>query len=207
MSQRILALEMPGDTVRAAVAERTWNSFHLIGVFEEERADDEPDLAAAVARLLIRTGTPDMVVSSLASELVVKRLLELPFSDARKLNQVVPFALEEHLPFPVDDAVVAFARVGRDRGNTLVMAAMARKPDLKRHLEVLSRAGLDPKEFDHCVFGNAQQTSGDALYGARHVALKAGLPIETPALTVNRLCGSGMQAILSAAQQNQPGAS
>src|SRR5271163_1060473 len=61
-------------------------------------------------------------------------------------------------------------------------------------------AGIDPKEFDHVVFGNAQQTSGDALYGARHVGLRAGLPIETPALTVNRLCGSGMQSIVSAAQ-------
>jgi len=55
----------------------------------------------------------------------------------------------------------------------------------------IERAGVDPKEFDHCVFGNAQQTTGDALYGARHVGLRAGLPIETPALTVNRLCGSG----------------
>src|SRR6476659_1811666 len=69
----------------------------------------------------------------------------------------------------------------------------------------MQRAGVDPQEFDHCVFGNAQQTSGDALYGARHVALKAGLPIETPALPVNRLCGSGMQAIVSAAQMIQLG--
>jgi acetyl-CoA acetyltransferase family protein len=69
----------------------------------------------------------------------------------------------------------------------------------------IQRAGIDAGEFDHCVFGNAQQTSGDALYGARHVALKAGLPIETPALTVNRLCGSGMQAIVSAAQMIQLG--
>ena len=60
----------------------------------------------------------------------------------------------------------------------------------------IERSGIDPKEFDHAVFGNAQQTSGDALYGARHVGLRAGLPIETPALTVNRLCGSGMQAIV-----------
>lgn len=64
----------------------------------------------------------------------------------------------------------------------------------------IERAGVDPQDFDHCVFGNAQQTTGDALYGARHVALKAGLPTETPALTVNRLCGSGMQAIVSGAQ-------
>jgi acetyl-CoA acetyltransferase family protein len=67
----------------------------------------------------------------------------------------------------------------------------------------IERAGIDPKEFEHVVFGNAQQTSGDALYGARHVGLLAGLPIETPALTVNRLCGSGMQAIVNAAQMIQ----
>jgi acetyl-CoA acetyltransferase family protein len=67
----------------------------------------------------------------------------------------------------------------------------------------IERAGIDAKEFDHVVFGNAQQTSGDALYGARHVGLRAGIPIETPALTVNRLCGSGMQAIVSAAQMIQ----
>jgi acetyl-CoA acetyltransferase family protein len=63
----------------------------------------------------------------------------------------------------------------------------------------IERAGVREEEFDHAVFGNAQQTSGDALYGARHVGLRAGLPIETPALTVNRLCGSGMQAIVNGA--------
>ncbi len=71
--------------------------------------------------------------------------------------------------------------------------------------EAIRRSGVDPKEFQHAVFGNAQQTSGDALYGARHVALKAGLPQEVPALTVNRLCGSGMQAIVTAAQIIQLG--
>jgi acetyl-CoA acetyltransferase family protein len=71
--------------------------------------------------------------------------------------------------------------------------------------EAIRRSGVDPKEFDHAVFGNAQQTSGDSLYGARHVALKAGLPIETPALTVNRICGSGIQSLVSAAQMIQLG--
>src|ERR1700740_1079705 len=67
----------------------------------------------------------------------------------------------------------------------------------------IERAGIDAKEFDHVVMGNAQQTSGDALYGARHVGLRAGIPIETPALTVNRLCGSRSQAIVSAGQRIQ----
>ncbi|MBA3514460.1 MAG: acetyl-CoA C-acyltransferase, partial [Pyrinomonadaceae bacterium] len=60
-------------------------------------------------------------------------------------------------------------------------------------------------EIDHVVIGNALQTSGDAIYGARHVALKAGVPFERPALTVNRLCGSGIQAIVSGAQMIQLG--
>src|SRR6202041_1267713 len=67
--------------------------------------------------------------------------------------------------------------------------------------EAVRRAGADPSEFDHVIFGNVMQTSADALYGARHVGLKAGLPIETPAVTVNRLCGSGMESITQAAQR------
>ena len=63
----------------------------------------------------------------------------------------------------------------------------------------MDRAGIKPEEINHVIFGNAQQTTGDAMYGARHVGLKAGVPIEVPALTVNRLCGSGMQAIVSGA--------
>src|SRR6266850_6970716 len=64
----------------------------------------------------------------------------------------------------------------------------------------LETTGVAPDEIDHTVIGNALQTSGDAIYGARHVALKAGVPIDRPALTVNRLCGSGIQSIISGAQ-------
>src|SRR5881227_779568 len=71
----------------------------------------------------------------------------------------------------------------------------------------IERSKLNAEEFAHVIFGNAQQTSGDALYGARHVGLRAGLPIEIPALTVNRLCGSGMQSIVNAAQMIQLGES
>src|SRR3954454_16426461 len=69
----------------------------------------------------------------------------------------------------------------------------------------IERSKLNAEEFAHVIFGNAQQTSGDALYGARHMGLRAGLPIDIPALTVNRLCGSGMQSIVNAAQMIQLG--
>ena len=73
--------------------------------------------------------------------------------------------------------------------------------------EAMRRSGVAPAEIDHCVMGNAQQTSSDSIYGARHVALKAGVPIEVPAITVNRLCGSGMQSVVTAAQMIQLGES
>ena len=69
----------------------------------------------------------------------------------------------------------------------------------------IARAGIPASHIDHVVMGNALQTSGDALYGARHVGLKAGLDIAVPALTVNRLCGSGLQSVISGAQMLQLG--
>ena len=62
----------------------------------------------------------------------------------------------------------------------------------------LERTKVAPAQVDQVFFGNCNQTSADALYGARHIALRAGLPIETPALTVNRICGSGVQSLVSA---------
>jgi acetyl-CoA acetyltransferase family protein len=64
----------------------------------------------------------------------------------------------------------------------------------------MERSGIPPSSVEHAIFGNAQQASANAVYGARHVALKAGVPHHVPSLTVNRLCGSGIQSIVSAAQ-------
>jgi acetyl-CoA acetyltransferase family protein len=69
----------------------------------------------------------------------------------------------------------------------------------------LERAKVSPDKIDQIIFGNVLQTSGDAVYFARHIGLKAGAPKESPALTINRLCGSGLQAILLAAQEIQLG--
>ena len=71
--------------------------------------------------------------------------------------------------------------------------------------EALSRSGFTGEQIDHVIVGNALQTSGDAIYGARHVGLKAGVPNHVPALTVNRLCGSGIQSIINAAEQIELG--
>ncbi|MDQ2669372.1 MAG: acetyl-CoA C-acetyltransferase [Gemmatimonadota bacterium] len=67
--------------------------------------------------------------------------------------------------------------------------------------EAIARSGVDASAVDHVVFGNAVQTSSDAIYLARHVGLRAGVPQETPAVTVNRLCGSGFESIIEGARQ------
>ena len=65
----------------------------------------------------------------------------------------------------------------------------------------IEAAGVAPDQIDHTFIGNALQTSSDAIYLARHVALRSGVPQESPALTVNRLCGSGFEAIVQGAKE------
>jgi acetyl-CoA acyltransferase 2 len=64
----------------------------------------------------------------------------------------------------------------------------------------MAKAKIDPADIEHVIFGNVMQTSQDAIYISRHVGLKSGCRIETPALTVNRLCGSGFEAIVQGAR-------
>lgn len=145
MALKVLALETSRDRVRAALAERSWESFRLLGIFDAARADGEPSLASALTRLVAQSGKPDVVISALPSEMVAHRVLTLPFKDPRKLRQVVPFALEEHLPFPIDEAISAFIRLGDDGDGSAVLAAVVRNSDLRSHLDLLREADLDPK--------------------------------------------------------------
>jgi len=71
----------------------------------------------------------------------------------------------------------------------------------------LERTGVPADKIDHVVMGNALQTSADALYGARHVGLKAGVPLEVPALTINRQCGSAIQSVIDGTHIIRDGAS
>jgi acetyl-CoA acyltransferase 2 len=74
--------------------------------------------------------------------------------------------------------------------------------DMSVHVakEAMRRSGVEPEWIGHVVWGNASQSSGDAQYLSRHIALKSGLPIEVPALNLGRICGSGLEAIVTAAR-------
>src|SRR5262249_5002439 len=107
--------------------------------------------------------------------------------------------------FPTDVVIVAGARTPMARYTGAFKDISAIDLAAAASREAISRAKADPAEFDHAIFGNVMHTSADAIYGARHVALKAGLKPETPAVTVNRLCGSGIESIAQAAQRIQLG--
>jgi acetyl-CoA acyltransferase 2 len=68
-------------------------------------------------------------------------------------------------------------------------------------IAALKQAGIEGEDIDHVIYGNVLQTANDAIYMARHIGLRAGVPQRVPALTVNRLCGSGFQSIICGAEQ------
>ena len=102
--------------------------------------------------------------------------------------------------FILEGARTAMAEYSGTPGFGLLKDVSAIDLGVEATKAALSKAGVEPGQVDHIIMGNALQTSPDAIYGARHVGLKAGLPKETPALTVNRICGSGLQSIVSGAQ-------
>lgn len=103
--------------------------------------------------------------------------------------------------FPNDVVIVSGARTPMARYTGAFSDVSAIDLAVAASKEAIRRSGANAEEFDHAIFGNVMQTSADALYGARHVALKAGLKTETAAVTVNRLCGSGIEAVAQAAQR------
>src|SRR5271169_4749399 len=103
--------------------------------------------------------------------------------------------------FPTDVVIVAGARTPMARYTGVFSEVSAIELGAHAAKGAVQRSGVDPDEIDHVVFGNVLQTSSDAIYGARHVGLRAGLKLEAPAVTVNRLCGSGIEAIAQAAQR------
>ncbi len=103
--------------------------------------------------------------------------------------------------FPSDVVIIAGARTPLARYTGAFSEVSAIELGAHAAKAAIQSSGVDAGEIDHVIFGNVLQTSADAIYGARHVGLRAGLKIETPAVTVNRLCGSGIEAIVQAGQR------
>lgn len=148
MPQRILALDIGAHGFRAAAIESSFRDYKVTGLYEEESPKGQ-SLADSLRNFLSKYNLQgDTVLVTLPGELATQRTLSLPFRDRKKLSQTVPFELENHVPFGLDDVVVDYQVLTRDKTGSTVLAAMVQKTDLERHLTALSEAGIDPKVVD-----------------------------------------------------------
>lgn len=146
MPRKIVSLDIGKSDLKAAVVEAGFRDFKIGGLYSESLAAEPEAVSKSVARFIEQHGADaDTVLSSLPTESVSWRTLHLPFRDNRKLAQTVPFELESNVPFGLDEVVVDYQVLARDASGTTVLAALAPKREVERHLELLRAAGVDPK--------------------------------------------------------------
>jgi len=148
MARTILALDISAHAVRAAAIEASVRDYKVTGLFEEE-ATSEQTLTECLRVLLQKHDLhPDTVLVTLPGGLATQRMLALPFKDKKKLSMTVPFEIESLVPFGLDDVIVDYQILTREKSGSTVMAALVQKADLEKHLGLLSEAGIDPKIVD-----------------------------------------------------------
>lgn len=149
MPNHTLALDVGSQTLRAALVERTLRSQRVLGLYAHPRSAGG-DLAADLRALAAQHGIGwDEVVSAFPGDAVTHRILELPFSDRKRLEQTVPFELESHLPFDLDETVIDFQVLDTAAdGTSHVLAVSAPKEKIRTHLADLAAAGIDPRLVD-----------------------------------------------------------
>ena len=149
MPQRVLALELDAHELKAAVLETSFRDYKVVGFYREPVVAADGSLAEQLRGFLQRHELgATTVLSSLPGDLVSWRTFFLPFRDRKRLDQTVPFELETQVPFGLDEVVVDYHVLYRDRSGCNVLAALVQRKDLEEHLKLLSEAGLDPKIVD-----------------------------------------------------------
>jgi len=166
MPQQVLALEIDAHELKAALIETTFRDYRVVGVYRDPVRPADGSLAEQLSAFLQRHQlAPTTVLSSMPGDQVSLRTFFLPFRDRRRLDQTVPFELESQVPFGLDDVVVDYQVVHRDRTGSSVLAALVQRKDLEDHLAVLAAAGLDPKvvDFESLAALNVLSLMGPAL--------------------------------------------
>jgi general secretion pathway protein L len=166
MPQRILALDIEDAEVKAAVLETSFRDYHIAGLYHDLLSPEGGSVPDQLRRFLERHQLAgDTVVSTLPGRLVSHRVFFLPFRDRKRLNQTIPFELETHVPFGLDEVIVDYQVLHRDSSGTTVLAAMVQKPDLEAHLAMLQAVGIDPKVVDFAPLSalNVLRVLGDHL--------------------------------------------
>ena len=166
MPQRILALEVDSKELKAAVVETTFRDFRVTGFFEEPLDASHGDVPEQLRRFVAAHELEGAtVLTTLPGDLVSVRTMFLPFRDRKRLDQTVPFELETQVPFGLDEIVVDYQVLQRDKAGSTVLAALVQRKDLEEHLGTLAAAGLDPKVVDLSPLAtlNVLSLVGDAL--------------------------------------------
>ena len=146
MPQRILSLEIGETELQAAVVQTSFRDYKVTGFYREALNGDAD---AQIKRFLEQHSQPgDTILTALSGERVTWRTFFLPFRDVKKLAQTVPFELESSVPFGLDEVIVDYQVLQRDRAGTTVLAALVPRDDLEQHLARMQRYGADPKVVD-----------------------------------------------------------
>ncbi|MGD9764264.1 MAG: type II secretion system protein GspL [Candidatus Binatia bacterium] len=146
MPHRIVSLEIGDAELKAAVLQTSFRDYKVTA-FHREALNGAPDqqLRSFLERY---AEAGDTILTALPGDRVTWRTFFLPFRDQKRLAQTVPFELENSVPFGLDEVVVDYQVLHRDRAGTTVLAALVQKDDLEAHLELLQRGGADPKVVD-----------------------------------------------------------
>ncbi|MBM4246275.1 MAG: hypothetical protein FJ148_21160 [Deltaproteobacteria bacterium] len=144
-----LGIDLTRGAIALALVEASGRAPRLVGSWREGR-DADRTVAGQLRDLVDRhcPQRPDTVATALPGAAVSHRVLRLPFSDAGRLAATVPFELESLVPFDVESGVITFSVLERDAAGATVLAAIAQRRDVQRHLEVLAEAGIDPAIVD-----------------------------------------------------------
>lgn len=149
MPQRILALEIEPHELKAAVLETTFRDYRIVGFYREPLAESTAGLSDQIRAFVDKNQlSGSTVLSSLPGEMVTLRTFFLPFRDRKRLDQTVPFEIETQVPFDLDEVVIAYQVLNRDKAGSNVLAALVHRKDLEQHLATLGAAGIDPKVVD-----------------------------------------------------------
>ena len=149
MPRKIVSLDIGKADVKATVVETGFRDFKVEGFHCENLSGDPEADSRAIGRFVKEyAADADTMISALPAQSVSWRTLHLPFRDNKKVSQTVPFELESNVPFGLDDVVVDYQVLERDADGTTVLAALAPKSEVERHLDLLQAAGVDPKILD-----------------------------------------------------------
>jgi general secretion pathway protein L len=147
MPQRIFSLDIGDTELKASVLQTSFRDYKVAAFHRAPLPNG--DATGQVKRFLTQhVEAGDTVLSVLPGDRVTWRTFFLPFRDVKKLAQTVPFELESNVPFGLDEVIVDYQVLQRDRAGTTVLAALVQKEDLERHLELLRESGVDPKIVD-----------------------------------------------------------